>query len=197
MRHEITSLNTKRAIAASLKKAMRQKPFSKITVSEIITDCGVNRKTFYYHFEDVFALLKWMLEEEAINVVRQFDLLVNYEEAILFVMDYVEQNDFVINCACDAVGQEGMKQFFYTDFLGITASIIDHAEEQSGVSLEPDFKLFMAKFYTEAIAGTLLDWVKNRDKEDREKTVQYLSRIFRAATEFNAWIENGDPASVI
>lgn len=28
---------------------MEKKPLSKITVSEIIADCGVNRKTFYYH----------------------------------------------------------------------------------------------------------------------------------------------------
>ena len=34
---------------------MEKKPLSKITVSEIIADCGVNRKTFYYHFEDIYA----------------------------------------------------------------------------------------------------------------------------------------------
>ena len=37
---------------------MEKKPLSNITVSEIIADCGVNRKTFYYHFEDIYALLK-------------------------------------------------------------------------------------------------------------------------------------------
>ncbi|MGN1367950.1 MAG: TetR family transcriptional regulator, partial [Aristaeellaceae bacterium] len=50
MKHEITSLNTKRTLAESLKRLMQKKPLSKITVSEIIADCGVNRKTFYYHF---------------------------------------------------------------------------------------------------------------------------------------------------
>ena len=62
MKHEITSYNTKRTLADSLKKAMQIKPFSKISVSEIIRDCGLNRKTFYYHFEDIYALLKWMFE---------------------------------------------------------------------------------------------------------------------------------------
>lgn len=50
MKHEFTTLNTRRAFAASLKGFMGKKPLSKITVSEIIADCGVNRKTFYYHF---------------------------------------------------------------------------------------------------------------------------------------------------
>lgn len=86
MKHEVTTYNTKKSLAESLKKTMKTKVFSKITVSEIINDCGVNRKTFYYHFEDIYALLKWMFEEEAIEVVKHFDLLVNYEEAIRFVM---------------------------------------------------------------------------------------------------------------
>lgn len=107
MKHEITSLNTKKTLAASLKKAMEKKSLSKITVSEIITDCGVNRKTFYYHFQDIYALLKWMLEEEAIEVVKQFDLLVDYREAILFVLDYVKKTS--ICCAAPMTVWAGTK----------------------------------------------------------------------------------------
>lgn len=112
MKQKEISLNTKKALAESLKKAMKKKPFSKITVSELIADCNINRKTFYYHFEDIYDLLKWMFEEEAINVLKHFDLLVDYEEALNFVMDYVEQNDHIINCAYDSIGQEEMKRFF-------------------------------------------------------------------------------------
>ena len=101
MKHEITTYNTKRTLADSLKKIMKNKSFAKITVSEIIADCGVNRKTFYYHFEDIYALLKWMFEEEAIEVVKHFDLLIDYEEAIRFVMQYVDENNYIISCAYD------------------------------------------------------------------------------------------------
>lgn len=174
MKHEVTTLNTRRAIAESLKRAMKKKPFSKITVSEIISDCGINRKTFYYHFDDIYSLLKWMLEEEAITVVKAFDLIQNYEDAIRFVMDYVEENDYVINCVCDSIGQEGMKQFFYDDFIGITQSVIEQAAKQSEKPHEPDYLLFLAQFYTEAIAGSLLEWVKNMKSRDREKTMTYL-----------------------
>lgn len=124
MRQTEISQNTKKALAESLKKFMKKKPFSKITVSELVTDCNINRKTFYYHFEDIYDLLKWMFEEEAINVIKHFDLLIDYEEAITFVMDYVEQNDHIISCAYDSIGHEEMKRFFYTDFYGITSSII-------------------------------------------------------------------------
>ena len=44
---------TKRALATSLKKLLAQKPLSKITISDITEDCGMNRMTFYYHFQDI------------------------------------------------------------------------------------------------------------------------------------------------
>lgn len=181
MKHNVTSLNTKKLLADSLKKAMQKKTFSKITVSEIIADCGLNRKTFYYHFEDIYALLKWMLEEEAIEVVKNFDLLVDYEEAITFVMDYVENNKHIINCAYDSIGRDEMKRFFYSDFIELISSVIDKSEEMVGLYLNPEYKIFISNFYTEALSGMLIDWIKERETRDRNKVVSYISNTFRAS----------------
>lgn len=50
---------TKRALEASLKNLLLQKPLSKITISDITEDCGINRMTFYYHFKDIYDLVEW------------------------------------------------------------------------------------------------------------------------------------------
>ena len=181
MKHEVTTLNTKKALAASLKRFMEKKPLSKITVSEIIADCGMNRKTFYYHFEDIYSLLKWMLEEEAIEVVKQFDLLVDYREAVLFVLDYVKKNRHLLCCAYDSMGRDEMKRFFYSDFIGITSNIIRTTEEQLGIHVEEEFKLFLAHLYTEALAGMLIDEFTNKNGHDPEKVVRYLSLIIKSS----------------
>ena len=170
-------------MADSLKRAMQSKPFSKITVSEIIQDCGINRKTFYYHFQDIYALLKWVFDEEAIQVVRHFDLLENYEEAIRFGMDYVRENNYIISCTHDSIGREEMKRFFYMDFIEIVTSVIEEGEEKVGVVLDPEFKRYTAKFYTEALASMLIDWAKNGTDQDYERTVLYLTSIVSSAVE--------------
>lgn len=181
MKHEVTTLNTKRALAASLKGFMEKKPLSKITVSEIIADCGVNRKTFYYHFEDIYALLKWMLEEEAIEVVKKFDLLVDYREAVLFVMNYVRENKHLLCCAYDSMGRDEMKRFFYADFIGIARAVIDNTERELGLHANEDFKKFLAHLYTEAIAGLLIDEFTNNEAHDPEKAVEYLSLVLKSS----------------
>ncbi|MGM9521755.1 MAG: TetR/AcrR family transcriptional regulator C-terminal domain-containing protein [Oscillospiraceae bacterium] len=179
MKHEITSLNTKKTLAESLKKAMGTKPFSKITVSEIINDCGVNRKTFYYHFEDIYALLKWMLDQEAIEVVKSFDLLVNPEEAIAFVIDYVDANKHIINCAYDSMGRDEMKRFFLTDMDSVVRSIIDSIADEIGVAVDDSFKGFLSSFYTEALAGTLINYFKEKERYGRQELIDYILLILK------------------
>ena len=177
MKHEVTTMNTKRTLAASLKRFMEKKPLSKITVSEIIADCGVNRKTFYYHFEDIYALLKWMLEAEAIEVVKQFDLLVDYREAVLFVMNYVRKNKHLLCCAYDSMGRDEMKRFFYADFIDITRKVVHDTERRLGVHAEDDFKEFLSHFYTEAVAGLLIDEFTDKQGHDADKTADYFALI--------------------
>ncbi len=188
MKNEVISLNTKKALSSALKETMRHKAFSKITVKEIIEHCDVNRNTFYYHFDDIYALLRWTLEEESFNIVKQFDLLVDYEDALRFIMDYIEQNDYIINCAYDAIGRDEMKRFFYSDFINIVSTVINNADKKANTHLESDFKNFLANFYTEALAGTLIDWSKNHLSMDKEKTISYFKKIIQVSlSHFNTY----------
>ena len=106
-----------------------------------------------------------MLEEEAVEVVKQFDLLADYREAVLFVLNYVQTNKHLLCCAYDSMGREEMKRFFCADFIGITQSVICDTERQMGIHAEEQFKEFLSHFYTEAIAGLLIGEFTN--KEDR------------------------------
>lgn len=178
MKHEGTSKNTKLMLAASLKKIMEDKPFSKITISDIVNDSDVNRKTFYYHFDDIGSLMKWMLEQEAIEVVKNFDLMVDHEDAINFVIDYIEKNEYMINGIYDSMGREGMKKFLYDDFIGLLDAFIRNVEEDFDATLEDDFRFFLCQFYAEAIAGMIINLFRDKIEISKEKVIDYITRIF-------------------
>lgn len=180
MKHEISSMNTKKALAASLKKFMEHKKFSKITISEIIADCGVNRKTFYYHFEDIYALLKWTFEQETVEVLKNFDLLANSKEAILFVINYVDRNKHILNCAYDSMGRGEMKRFFHSDFYGLILSIIEGVEKELNTWVDEDFKQYLTYFYTEALSSVLIDYFQNqKETKSRDEIVEYTLFVLK------------------
>lgn len=181
MTHTETSLKTKKKLASSLKHFMMIKSLDKITITDIVRDCNVNRKTFYYHFEDIYDLLKWILEEEAVEVVKQFDLMVDYKEAILFVIDYVEKNAHILACAYDTLGREEMRRFLYQDFISIIRTLIDSVEKELGIFAKKDFKQFLSNLYAESLAGILIEWFKNPENQNKENVVEYLSIIFRSS----------------
>lgn len=188
MTHEEISLRTKTALSNSLKELMRHKPFSKITVSELIRDCNINRKTFYYHFEDIYDLLKWILEQEAIKVVKQFNLTTNCKDAVLFIINYVENNSFFLNCIYDSIGRDELKnRFFYNDFIGIIEKFIRNTEKNMNVTISDDFRFFLCNLYTEGIAGMIINLFQHPDKYNKEQLVEY----------FTVMLETSVPAVIV
>lgn len=183
MKHEVTTLNTKKMLSASLKHCMEKKSLSKITVTDIVTDCGLNRKTFYYHFQDVPDLLKWTLEQEAVDVVKQFDLLNELEEALRFVVRYIRENSHMINCAYDSIGRDELKRFLNHDFQSIVMSIVEQIERKENVHSDPDAKKIICNFYTEGMAGELVDLLKSRDAAQDEKSIRCISLVVRTSLE--------------
>jgi len=61
---------TKKALAASLKKQMQTIPLSKITVNDVVQECGLNRRTLYYYFYDIYDLLEWIFKTVKIRRIH-------------------------------------------------------------------------------------------------------------------------------
>ena len=181
MKYEAASLKTKRALAESLKKLMRQKPFSKITVTEIVADCGVNRKTFYYHFEDIYALLRWIFEEEAVGILKKYDPVDEPGEAMSFILEYVENNRDMLRNAHDAFGSVELGDFFLASFSGVINSLVEAAEQRMGRYLPNGLREYLCEFLTEATSGMLLDYITGRFPFDKHKTLDFVSLIMRTS----------------
>ena len=82
---------TKKALGASLKKILLQKPLEKITITDLTNDCGVNRQTFYYHFHDIYDLIDWIYlaeGEEAIGTQRSYD---SWQDGLLSAFKIIEK----------------------------------------------------------------------------------------------------------
>ena len=58
-------MNAKHDLAEALCQLLETKTLEKITVKDIVARCGVNRQTFYYHFRDVYDLMRWIFDREA------------------------------------------------------------------------------------------------------------------------------------
>ena len=83
---------TKRALAASLMKLLKERSLDNITVKDIVEDCEVNRQTFYYHFQDIYDLLFWVFESQADEVIGGKRDTETWPEGFLRVFQYAQEN---------------------------------------------------------------------------------------------------------
>lgn len=177
MPYAVTSQNTKTMFAESLKKLLAQKPFLQITVTEIIADCGVNRKTFYYHFENTKRLLQWMLRKEVFSVVEAWDLMNDYRGAIVFVKDYLHQNRRLVQHVINSMEREELRLTFYDDFFRVIHAAIVQSEQILSVTISDDFEHFLTDTYGKIVGGLVIDWIYDRSG-DEKKLVEYTCAIF-------------------
>lgn len=52
---------TKKQLALALMDCLKVKSFDRISIRELTERCGIRRQSFYYHFEDIFSLLRYSL----------------------------------------------------------------------------------------------------------------------------------------
>lgn len=82
------AIDMKEAIADAAKKLLIEKRVSRLTVKDIVDECGITRQAFYYHFEDIPALIRWILDQETEQVISEYNASDDEEIQLryLFVM---------------------------------------------------------------------------------------------------------------
>lgn len=81
---------TKNALAAALEELMGEKPFDKIKISDICDRCGMNRKSFYYHFRDNYDLVNWIFDNEFFQEISRLGYCAD-KQLLLKLCDYFYQ----------------------------------------------------------------------------------------------------------
>lgn len=56
---------------------------------------------------------------------------------------------------------------------------VNTMEKENGKTLDPEYKAFLCKFYTEALAGVLVDWIKHRETRNRTQVIEYVTKTIK------------------
>lgn len=174
------SEQTKLQLAAALKTLMAQKPMDKITISELTSICNIRRQSFYYHFEDIYDLLRWMIQNEAISLLKQQEGALLWKEGLLQLFRYLAENRAVCLCALKSVGRNHIRRFFEADIDAIIHRTIEQLGESIGVQNNLDSFVdveMLTHFYVVALAGMMESWLLGEIDRTPEQLIQFADVI--------------------
>ena len=169
------SQTTKRALAASLKTLLLQKPLNKITINDIAEDCGISRMTFYYHFKDIYDLVEWVCVEDAARALEGKKTYDTWQEGFLNIFHAVRDNKpFILN-VYRCVSRERIEQYLNPLIRNLILGVVE--EKSAGLTVDEGDRQFIAGFYEHAFVGVMLDWIDGNMKEDPAVIVERTSRL--------------------
>lgn len=167
------SQTTKRALEASLKNLLLQKPLNKITINDIAEDCGINRMTFYYHFKDIYDLVEWACIEDAAKALEGNKTYDTWQQGFLNIFNAVLENKPFIMNVYHSVSREQVELYLYKLTYDLLIGVVE--EKAADMVVRDEDKKFIADFYKYAFVGIMLNWIKNGMKGDPQQIVDHLS----------------------
>lgn len=167
---------TKRAFAHALKTLMEETPFEKINVTQICQQCGMNRKSFYYHFKDKYDLVNWIYDTEFFAVASQQTFEDSWD-FILELLQYLYENQKFYRKALRMTGQNS----FPIHFREVLLPLIDNRLRQ--VITGADIQEFHINFFADAFACAIGRWLLDKNLLPPEEFLRMLRSCIENASE--------------
>lgn len=169
----------KQAICTSLKRLMTQKSLNKITISEIMQNCGMARQHFYYHFEDIYDLVRWMFEEEAVSLLQRHEGAMLWKEGLMQLFQYLQDNRAVCLCALHSIEREHLKRFFQADLHAIIQHTIECVANDIGSSADPIETKLLTQFYIGALMNMIESWLLGEIDQTPQELISFTDTMLR------------------
>jgi len=167
---------TKRAIIESFKKLLNQYPLDKITVTDIVDDCGINRNTFYYHFRDIYDLLDEIIKEETDNVIKDPKSYGAWQDGLIDSLKFLTHNKKAIYHIYHSVRREQLGPYISETIGSLMTRFV--REQARGLDVDEAAIRMISDFYRHALIGYMHEWIQNGMKEDTESAIRYLGFLF-------------------
>lgn len=172
------STDARAALAAALKARLRTEPLDKVTVTELVRDCGLTRQAFYYHFPDVRQLAVWVFETEVAREVRTFAAREGWADGLVRLLLYMRENRSSTLGVLNGVGQPGLERFLFRQMRPITEAVMD---QDGGGPVRPQDRVLVVDFYTSAVLAVVLRWVADGMEEHPYRVVGDLEIMLHGA----------------
>ena len=149
-------MKTGHALALALKDMMSHQPIDSISVLQLAKKCGISRKTFYYHYHDIYDLLTQVFLEEKIPGANT---ATNFQELIQLVFEYYKANQAFIDATLQSAGEDLFSEFIYNIFYQTALREIKKIDSEN--ILHPNTRKSIARFYAYGYGNSAVYYLSN------------------------------------
>lgn len=177
--------NTATTLDEALIEMLKIKEYRYITISEICKKAGVNRSTFYLHYEKIDDLLnevmikinnafadKFVLTKMSgkRNILALNDKILISKEYLIPYLEYIKDNGFIFKCYKDN------PIIFKSDDVFKRINIEIFTPIMNEFKVPKDEQAYFVEYYCHGILAIVYHWISSDFKEPVEKIFEIISK---------------------
>ena len=180
MKREERKARTKNKIKSSFIKLLKEKDLAHITITEISELADVNRKTFYYYFDSIAAILD-SIEEDLVaelKVRMENSDASNWKEFFYGLNEVVESEfDFF-----ETIARESSLSFLKDECADVlTGLLVNQLLIKTG--RDSDTNRVIVSFVTNGIIGVYSTWLRADERAPLDDVITKMSHTIDNALE--------------
>ena len=182
----------------ALMELLETKPFEYITIKEICAKAGVNRSTFYLHYENICDLLaettRYVLDSflsyfpaDSMQIIHRFpdcaDEELNFisEKYLTPYLSYVKENRRIFATAVAHSGSLGFDRVYNKMFEYVFNPILERFNYPSA------YRKYVMYFYLNGINSIVAEWLKHDCEESFDEMIDIISGcVYGLIHDFNS-----------
>lgn len=169
-------MDTKIKIKKTFLELLEDRPLAQITVKDIVSSCGINRNSFYYHYADLPSLVEDVITEQANKIMDKYDSFESIEKCLDAVIEFSLDHRKAALHLFNSSSQDVFEHYF----MQISDEVIRRYFEElcRDRHITEEDKEIVIHFYKCLVFGQAIYWMRSGMTSD----LQYQ---FRRFCEFN------------
>ena len=171
---------TEKAIMDTFVRLLDQMPLDKISVRDIIVECGISRNTFYYHYGDIYALLEALFKQEIQTLQAKHRPGDTWYDDLRAIFAHVSRNRKRVYHIYHSINHAILTQYMFQVTESLFLEYVREAAEGLDAS-EEDLR-FICFSYQSMFVGMLLDWLRRGMKGEPMDFLERAQRLLLGNT---------------
>ena len=170
---------TREAIKSAFIKLLEERPLNEITVKNIVEECGINRNSFYYHFQDMPALLEEIVREEADAVIAKYSSVNSIVECFDAIEEFASHRRRAIMHIYRSMSRDVFERYLMQTSEYFIAAYIEALLRDGsldGQVIEPN-KALIVNYYKCLFFGVIIDWLDDGMPEEKARAFRQIFRL--------------------
>jgi len=185
-KNESKYFNTAIKMDEALITLLEKKDFEYITIKEICDAAGVNRSTFYLHYENTSDLLKettryiidkhleyYEIDKKRISLqfetCKREELLFITDEYLLPYLTFIKDNQRLLNVSIKHFNSLNMNEVYGRMFEHIFNPILER------FNIPESERAYVMKFYLTGIFAIIMQWLDNNCSDDMATVIKVIT----------------------